>query len=224
MPHAADVRTMFEAIAGRYDTLNRVLSLGTDRRWRQAVCEALGAGSGDLAADLCCGTGDLSMALAGTGATVAAVDFSREMLRRASAKGVPLLAETDCLSLPFPDRAFDIVTVAFGVRNLADLEGGMREMLRVLRPGGRLGILEFAAPRGALFSRLYRGYLRWVVPSIGALVSGRGSAYSYLASSIKAFPDQPRMKELLRAIGFDRVEHLDFARGIAALYLGRRPE
>ncbi len=223
MPHAAEIRAMFEAIAPRYDTLNRVLSLGTDRRWRQASCEALGAGPGDLAADLCCGTGDLSMALAGRGATVVAVDFSREMLRRASAKGVPLLAETDCLRLPFPDGAFDIVTVAFGVRNLADPEGGLREMLRVLRRGGRLGILEFAAPRGAVFSQLYRAYLRRVVPAVGALVSRRGSAYSYLASSIKAFPDQPGMKDLLRGTGFDRVEHLDFARGIAALYMGRRP-
>jgi demethylmenaquinone methyltransferase/2-methoxy-6-polyprenyl-1,4-benzoquinol methylase len=214
---------MFEAIAGRYDLLNRVLSLGTDQRWRQAACEALGAAPGEMAADLCCGTGDLSLALADRGALVVGVDFSREMLKLAASKGVPLLAEADCLHLPFPDGVLDIVSVAFGVRNLSDPEGGLREMLRVLRPGGRLGILEFASPRGALLRPVYRTYLRWIVPAVGALISRRGSAYGYLASSITGFHDQSSMKALLRQAGFESVGHIDLSRGISALYTGRRP-
>jgi len=222
MPAAAEIRSMFGAIAGRYDTLNRILSLGVDRAWRRRTCVELGATPGMLAADLCCGTGDLALELAGVGATVVAADFSREMLAVAGSKGLPRLAEADCLRLPFPDGRFDLVTVAFGVRNLADLETGLREMHRVLRPGGRVGILEFASPRGPIFRRLYNAYLRWCVPTIGAVVSRRRSAYRYLSRSIRAFPDQPRMKEILREIGFERVRHVDFARGIAALYVGTR--
>ncbi len=222
MPAAAEIRSMFGAIAGRYDTLNRILSLGTDRAWRRRTCAELGAAPGMLAADLCCGTGDLALALADRGATVVAADFSREMLTVAGAKGLSRLAEADCLRLPFPDGRFDLVTVAFGVRNLADLEAGLREMHRVLRPGGRVGILEFASPAGPVFRRLYAAYLRWCVPTIGAIVSRRRSAYQYLSSSIRAFPDQARMKEILRDTGFEPVRHVDFARGIAALYVGTR--
>ncbi|MFQ5701252.1 MAG: bifunctional demethylmenaquinone methyltransferase/2-methoxy-6-polyprenyl-1,4-benzoquinol methylase UbiE [Acidobacteriota bacterium] len=223
MPIASEVQTMFSAIAPRYDTLNRILSLGTDRAWRRRCCDALEVTPDDLAADLCCGTGDLALALAGRGATVIAADFSREMLAIANAKGVGRLAEADCLRLPFAGESFSLVTVAFGVRNLADLEGGLREMRRVLRPGGRLGILEFARPRGTLFSRIYGAYLRWAVPVIGAAVSGRRSAYRYLADSIRHFPDQQGMMALMRRIGFTSVRHIDFVRGVAALYIGIRP-
>jgi demethylmenaquinone methyltransferase/2-methoxy-6-polyprenyl-1,4-benzoquinol methylase len=214
---------MFGAIAPRYDLLNGLLSLGTDRSWRRRTCDALGIAPGELAADLCCGTGDLALAVAGRGATVIAADFSREMLSIARGKGVARLAEADCLRLPFRGASFDLATVAFGVRNLADLKAGLREILRVLRPGGRVGILEFATPPGPLFRRIYFTYLRWIVPSLGAVVSGRRSAYAYLASSIQEFPDQPEMEAILRGAGFTSVRHLDFARGIAALYIGCRP-
>ncbi len=220
---ATEVRSMFGAIAGRYDLLNRILSLGTDRRWRRRACVELAAAPGELAVDLCCGTGDLARELAGRGVTVMAADFSREMLSRAAAKGVPRLAEADCLRLPFREGAFDLVTVAFGARNLADMPAGLREMRRVLRPGGRLGILEFASPRGAIFGRLYLLYLRLAVPLIGAIVSGRRSAYAYLSTSIQEFPDQDQMKRIIEQAGFESVRHLDFARGIAALYIAGKP-
>lgn len=214
---------MFGAIAWRYDTLNRVLSLGTDRAWRRRTCDLLGVSPGERAADLCCGTGDLALELASRGAHVVAVDFSPQMLHLARHKGVSRLAEADCLSLPFPDAGFDLVTVAFGVRNLANLESGLREIRRVLRPGGRAGILEFARPSGTIFPMIYRGYLRWVLPAVGAAVSRRRAAYRYLGTSIQAFPDQPKMENILRGCGYDRVTHADFARGIAALYIAHRP-
>jgi demethylmenaquinone methyltransferase/2-methoxy-6-polyprenyl-1,4-benzoquinol methylase len=223
MPAAEDIRRMFGAIAWRYDTLNRVLSLGTDRAWRRRTCDLLRVAPGELAADLCCGTGDLALELSSRGARVVAVDFSPQMLRLAAVKGVTRLAEADALGLPFADARFDLVTVAFGVRNLASLEAGLREMLRVLRPGGRAGILEFARPAGRIFPHVYRGYLRWVLPAVGAAVSRRRAAYHYLGASIQAFPDQPRMKQILKDAGFDRVSHTDFARGIAALYIAHRP-
>jgi len=223
VPVAGEVRGMFDAIAGRYDLLNRVLSLGTDHSWRRRTCDALEVGPGCFAADLCCGTGDLALALEARGARVVAADFSRKMLAVAARKGVTRLAEADCLRLPFRDASFDLVTVAFGARNLTDLGTGLREMRRVLKPGGRIGVLEFACPPGPIFRRLYMAYLRWAVPSIGAAISGRRSAYTYLSTSIRGFPDQPRMREILAEAGFDKVRHLDFARGIAALYLGDRP-
>jgi demethylmenaquinone methyltransferase / 2-methoxy-6-polyprenyl-1,4-benzoquinol methylase len=223
MPASEDIRRMFGAIAWRYDMLNRVLSLGTDRAWRRRTCDLLAVSPGEVAADLCCGTGDLALELAGRGAQVVGVDFSPQMLRLASGKGLRRLAEADCLRLPFPDGCLDLATVAFGVRNLADLEAGLREIRRVLRPGGRAGILEFARPSGRVFPHIYRGYLRWVLPAVGAAVSRRREAYRYLGTSIQAFPDQPRMKDILRGAGFDRVSHTDFARGIAALYVAHRP-
>lgn len=223
MAEAAQIRTMFSAIAGRYDLLNRVLSLGTDRSWRRRTCALLGVTPGMLVADLCSGTGDLALALAGRGARVVALDFSHEMLTRAAAKGVARPAEADCLRLPFRDATFDRVTVGFGVRNLQDLQAGLAEILRVLKPGGIAGILEFATPSPAPFRVVYHSYLRVAVPLLGALLSGRGSAYGYLSSSIREFPDQRRMTELLAAAGFAPVRHVDFARGIAALYIAQRP-
>ena len=225
MPAAIEVRRMFGAIAGRYDLLNRILSLGTDMAWRERACEVLEVARGERAIDLCCGTGDLSLALARRGARVIGADFSHEMLVIAAGKGAGTaggLVEADCLALPFSDGAFRVATVAFGVRNLSDLEKGLREIRRVLEPGGRLGILEFATPPGPLFRSIYRIYLRWAVPVVGALVSGRRSAYDYLSSSIQSFPDQTRMETILRGIGFTSVRHVDLARGIAALYIGYR--
>ncbi|HZI94919.1 MAG TPA: bifunctional demethylmenaquinone methyltransferase/2-methoxy-6-polyprenyl-1,4-benzoquinol methylase UbiE [Patescibacteria group bacterium] len=222
MPAAAEVHRMFDSIAPRYDALNRILSLGIDRSWRRRTCDELQVSAGQTAVDLCCGTGDLCLALAQRGARVIGSDFSHEMLVLAAAKGVSELAEADCLRLPFADRTFDLVTVAFGARNLEDLDTGLKEMLRVLRPGGRLGLLEFASPPGLLFRRLYLAYLRWVVPLVGAVVSGRGSAYTYLSTSIRSFADQQKMTAILRGVGFESVRHVDFARGIAALYIAQR--
>lgn len=223
MAEAAQIRSMFSAIAGRYDLLNRVLSLGTDRSWRRRTCELLGVTPGMLAADLCSGTGDLAVALADRGARVVAADFSHEMLIRAAAKGVARPAEADCLRLPFRDATFDRVTVAFGVRNLQDLNAGLLEIRRILRPGGLAGILEFARPTPAPFRVLYHSYLKLFVPAVGAVLSGKGSAYEYLSSSIREFPDQEKMTVMLQNLGFAPVRHVDFARGIAALYIAQRP-
>ena len=222
MPKAVMVREMFGAIAPRYDRLNRILSLGIDQSWRRRTCDEMRVAPGELAADLCCGTGDLALEIAGRGADVIAADFSHQMLTIAAGKGVEWTAEADCLRLPFASGSFDLVTVAFGVRNFEDLGAGLSEILRVLRPGGRVGILEFAAPPGAAFRSIYFAYLRWVVPALGALLSGRKSAYGYLASSIRAFPDQARMQAILKEAGFTSVRHVDFALGIAALYVGER--
>lgn len=215
---------MFSAIAGRYDLLNRVLSLGTDRSWRRRACDLLEVAPGMLAADLCCGTGDLALALAARGARVVAADFSHGMLTQAAAKGTPRVTAADSLRLPFRDATFDRVTVGFGVRNLEDLGAGLAEIRRVLKPGGVAGILEFATPSPAPFRIVYHAYLRLLVPALGALISGKGSAYSYLSSSIREFPDQQRMTALLRDSGFAPVRHFDFARGIAALYIAQRPK
>jgi len=215
---------MFGAIAPRYDRLNRILSLGIDQSWRRRTCDLLGVAPNQVAADLCCGTGDLALEIAGRGAIVVATDFSHRMLTLATGKGVALPAEADCLRLPFAEASFDLVTVAFGVRNFEDLGAGLAEIHRVLRPGGRVGILEFAAPPGPAFRKIYFAYLKLVVPTLGALVSGRLSAYRYLASSIRGFPDQTRMEAILRQSGFSSVRHVDFALGIAALYLGERPD
>jgi demethylmenaquinone methyltransferase/2-methoxy-6-polyprenyl-1,4-benzoquinol methylase len=223
MPAAAEIRTMFSAIAGRYDLLNRVLSLGTDRSWRRRACRLLDVRPGMLAADLCCGTGDLALALADRGARVVGADFSHEMLTLAAAKGVGRTAEADCLRLPFRDATFDRVTVGFGVRNLQDLQAGLAEIRRVLKPGGFAGILEFANPSPAPFRVVYHSYLKLLVPALGALISGKGPAYGYLSSSIREFPDQKRMTALLGDAGFSPVRHVDFALGIAALYIAQRP-
>jgi len=146
------------------------------------------------------------------------------MLTRAAAKGVARPAEADCLRLPFRDATFDRVTVGFGVRNLQDLSAGLAEIRRILKPGGVAGILEFATPSPSSFRIVYHAYLKLMVPTLGALLSGKGSAYRYLSSSIRDFPDQSRMTALLLDSGFDRVRHIDFARGIAALYIGQRPK
>jgi len=223
VPQAAEVQKMFCSIARRYDLLNRALSLGMDQLWRRRACDALRPLPGEMALDLCSGTGDMALALGSRKVEVFASDFSHEMLTLARRKGVRRPTEADCLSLPFSDRSFDIVTAAFGVRNLADLETGLREILRVLKTGGRVGILEFGSPPGSLFRRLYLLYLRHVVPPVGAALSGRLAAYRYLSTSIQGFPDQKKMKAILRATGYGDVRHLDFTGGIAALYLARRP-
>lgn len=224
MPDAAEVRDMFGAIAGRYDALNRILSLGSDRSWRARACDILQVAPGERAADLCCGTGDLCLDLARRGARVVGADFSRPMLDRARTKGTAALVEADALALPFAAGSFDLVTMAFGMRNLADRARGMSEIRRVLRPGGRVGILEFAMPPSPRFRRLYLGYLRRMVPAVGAVISGSRGAYRYLASSIQAFPEQEQMTAALGQAGFAQPRHHDFFFGIAALYVARRPE
>lgn len=215
---------MFGSIAGRYDLANRVLSMGLDRSWRRAAVRAAAPRAGETLLDLACGTGDLAGALAGSGARIVAADFTLPMLLRARAR---LPAEVsavaaDALRLPFPDRVFDAVTVAFGLRNFADRDAALREMRRILRPGGRFVVLEFSRPRGVLAPFL-RLYVERLVPPLGRLLTGRDGPYVYLADSIRTWPTAESLAGRCAAAGFTDVRHRPLLRGVAALHTGRRP-
>ena len=219
---------MFGAIAGRYDVLNHVLSLNLDRVWRRRAAIEACPVPGTRVLDLCGGTGDLSVALARGPAApsqVVCCDFSRPMLARADAKfarrgleRVCVTVEGDALRLPFADAAFDAVTVAFGVRNLADMPAGFREILRVLAPGGRLVVLEFSRPSGPVLSRLYGFYLKRLVPRLGDGASGRRGPYLYLARTIGAFPPPDILAGTIREAGFSAVGWRPMTAGIVCLH------
>ena len=218
------IRRMFAAIAGRYDLLNRVLSLSIDRGWRRRTVRALAPRSGERALDLCSGTGDLAMALTAAGADVTAADFTHAMLVRAARKAPGLRqVEADALALPFPDCSFHMVSIAFGLRNLADPTSGLREMLRVLRPGGRLAVLEFSTPTSRPLRSFYHLYLEKVLPAVGDALSGRAAPYRYLADSVRAFPDQQQVATVIQECGFGPARWIDLTGGIAALHLAERP-
>jgi len=224
--HARRVRDMFARISPRYDLLNHLLSANVDKRWRRAVTRKLRpllpVGANVL--DVACGTGDLSIALfENMGAQVVAVDFCRPMLELAARKGRELsFVEGDALRLPFCDGAFDAVTIAFGLRNLSSVEGGLRELRRVLKPRGWAAILEFSTPIVPGFRALIAAYSTCLLPRIGGLISGSRSAYEYLPDSVSRFPDQPALAELMRAAGFDEVAFENLTGGVAALHTGRR--
>jgi demethylmenaquinone methyltransferase/2-methoxy-6-polyprenyl-1,4-benzoquinol methylase len=213
------VRSMFDRISPVYDAMNRTMTLGLDRRWRRAAAEAV-VRSGDRVLDACCGTGDLALAAKEAGAgSVTGLDFSPRMLERARAKSREIeWVQGDLLALQFDDASFDAATVGFGVRNLEDLERGLAELRRVLRPGGRLAILEITQPRGVL-APFYRLWFDRFVPLLGKLLPG-GSAYTYLPASVRRFPRPEELGELLRAAGFDDVRWRLFAGGIVALHSG----
>jgi demethylmenaquinone methyltransferase/2-methoxy-6-polyprenyl-1,4-benzoquinol methylase len=213
------VRTMFDRISPVYDAMNRTMTLGLDRRWRRAAAEAV-VRDGDRVLDACCGTGDLALAANEAGAgSVTGLDFSPRMLERARAKSREIeWVQGDLLALQFEDASFDAATVGFGVRNLEDLERGLAELRRVLRPGGRLAILEITQPRG-LLAPFYRLWFDRLVPILGKLLPG-GSAYTYLPASVRRFPGPEDLGELLHAAGFDDVRWRLFAGGIVALHIG----
>jgi len=222
---------MFGRIAGRYDLLNHLLSGNVDKRWRRLVAGTLQPSlvEGAHALDVACGTGDLSLALEGAGrARVVGLDFCRPMLEIArrkadeEARSIPFV-EGDALRLPFADRSFEVVTIAFGLRNLSSVERGLGELLRVLKPGGRAGILEFSSPVVPGFRALFEFYFTRVLPRIGGLVSGSRGAYEYLPDSVRKFPDQKRLAEMMRGAGFEEVGYKNLTGGIAALHTGRRP-
>jgi demethylmenaquinone methyltransferase/2-methoxy-6-polyprenyl-1,4-benzoquinol methylase len=230
--HSRRVREMFSGIASRYDFLNHFLSANTDTRWRRLVARklqpALEAAEA-RALDVACGTGDLSLAIAeGTGARVVGTDFCRPMLEIAARKAVARtrlipFVEGDALKLPFADDSFDAVSIAFGLRNLSSVERGLRELWRVLKPGGRAAILEFSRPVVPGFRSLFQFYFTRVLPRIGGLVSGSRGAYEYLPDSVSRFPDQKRLAAMMTEVGFTEVEHQNLTGGIAALHLGTRP-
>jgi demethylmenaquinone methyltransferase / 2-methoxy-6-polyprenyl-1,4-benzoquinol methylase len=213
------VRTMFDRIAPVYDAMNRIMTAGLDARWRRLAAEAV-IQTGDRVLDAACGTGDLAIADQKAGADkVTGLDFSAEMLGRARKKAPQLeWIEGDMLALPFADATFDAATVGFGVRNVADLELGLRELRRVLRPGGRLAILEITQPRGPL-RPFYSLWFDRVVPLLGKVLPG-GAAYSYLPESVKRFPNAEKLADLMRACGFEEVRFRLLAGSIVALHTG----
>jgi demethylmenaquinone methyltransferase / 2-methoxy-6-polyprenyl-1,4-benzoquinol methylase len=212
------VRRMFDRIAPVYDAMNRTMTAGLDRRWRRITAEAV-VQPGDKVFDACCGTGDLAIAGARAGGRVTGLDFSEPMLERARRKAPELeWVSGDLLALPFGDSIFDAATVGFGVRNVDDLELALRELRRVLRAGGRLGILEITRPRGVL-APFYRFWFDVVVPLLGKLLPG-GSAYTYLPASVRRFPAPEELAGLIAASGFGDVSYRTFAGGMVALHVG----
>jgi demethylmenaquinone methyltransferase/2-methoxy-6-polyprenyl-1,4-benzoquinol methylase len=215
----ADVAAMFDDVAERYDITNDVLALGQTRRWRRLVVEALSPQPGERILDLAAGTGTSSAALARTGAFVVPADFSLGMLRVGKRRepGLPFVAG-DGLHLPFRDGAFDAATISFGLRNLADRAAGLRELARVVRPGGRLVVCEFSHPTWAPFRTAYSEYLMRALPSVARRTSSNPEAYVYLAESIRAWPDQRGLAADIAANGWSRVQWRDLSGGIVALH------
>ncbi len=232
---ARAVRDMFTSIAPRYDLLNHVLSCNVDRMWWRRTARTfrhiLGRADSRVL-DLCCGTGDMTFALrreAGKSpARILGADFSHAMLQRAAAKSLAAQSvldwiEADALNLPFPSAHFDLVISAFGFRNLADYDVGLREIIRVLRPGGECGILDFGEPQGPLGS-LYRIYFKQVLPRIGTIISGVSGPYAYLPASVERFPSPPQMLERMNAAGFGEASWTPYTFGIAGLYRAKKAE
>jgi len=234
---AAAVREMFDSIAPRYDLLNHLLSANVDRLWWRRAARRFKTILADPDAailDICCGTGDLTMALLKRrprGARpIMAADFSRAMLERGARKfagrgpGLPCAVplEADALHLPLESASLDLIVTAFGFRNLANYEAGLREFHRVLKPGGQLGILEFSEP-GGLLGKAYAVYFRRVLPAIGRAICGKAGAYNYLPVSVGNFPAPPEMLGLMRAAGYEQCAWQPYTFGIAGLYTAARP-
>jgi demethylmenaquinone methyltransferase/2-methoxy-6-polyprenyl-1,4-benzoquinol methylase len=223
---------MFSDIAPRYDLLNRLLSFNVDRRWRRAAIAELGPTlrAGGTVLDVCAGTLDVGAELArspGFGGFVMGADFAEPMLRRGVGKApARLLAPVaaDALELPLPNDSVAGAIVAFGVRNLADLDDGLREVHRVLRPGGRFVILEFSTPRSAVIRAGYHVYFHHVLPAIGRVVSGHATAYRYLPESVAAFPEAGALATRLERAGFVNVRWRPLTFGIAAIHVGEKRE
>lgn len=231
---ARAVREMFTSIAPRYDLLNHVLSLNVDRLWWRRTARRFRhilVRSGASILDLCCGTGDMTFALrrhAGKGTPqIVGADFAHAMLQRAVAKSAvlndfrPGWIEADALTLPFPNERFDLVTSAFGFRNLADYDAGLREIVRILRRGGECGILDFSEPKGVM-GTLYRVYFKQVLPRIGTMISGTRGPYSYLPASVQRFPEPDELLERMKRAGFAEATWTPYTFGIAGLYWGRK--
>jgi demethylmenaquinone methyltransferase/2-methoxy-6-polyprenyl-1,4-benzoquinol methylase len=221
---------MFDRIAGRYDAMNSVMTAGMHHRWRERAADRAELRPGDSALDVCCGTGDLALELArrvAPGGHVVGCDFSEPMLDLAREKagehahGGMRFEWADALQLPYDDGRFDAVTVGFGVRNLADLDRGLREMTRVLRPGGRLVILEITQPSRPPLSTFYSLWFDRVVPVLGAL-AGDSDAYSYLPESVRGFPDPHRLAAKMDAAGLEGIRYTVLAGGIIAIHSGAR--
>jgi demethylmenaquinone methyltransferase/2-methoxy-6-polyprenyl-1,4-benzoquinol methylase len=224
------IAAMFDRIVPHYDLMNRLMTMGLDRRWRAAAATAAAPPPGGPVLDVCCGTGDLSLVLARRypGAAVTGLDFSEAMLDRARAKaaraGAPVeFVCGDLLALPFDDATFGAVTAGWGVRNVADLERAFAEMVRVAAPGAHVVCLEATTPAGAAGRRFHAVWFERVVPAMGALVTGDAEAYAYLPASVRSFPDAEGLAAVMRAAGLRDVRYRLFGFGAMALHVGRVP-
>jgi demethylmenaquinone methyltransferase/2-methoxy-6-polyprenyl-1,4-benzoquinol methylase len=223
------VRGMFGRLAHRYDLANHVLSFNIDKLWRRRTVDRVRdvlCRPESVVLDICCGTGDLVLALErARGSAVWGSDFCHPMLVAAGEKiarrqGLSRLFEGDALALPLADASVDLITVAFGFRNLANYETGLAEMRRVLRPGGRAAILEFSQPPNRAFAALYNFYSRHLLPRIGGALTGSADAYQYLPESVRKFPSAPELKKKMETAGFSRVHFERLTGGIVALHIG----
>jgi demethylmenaquinone methyltransferase/2-methoxy-6-polyprenyl-1,4-benzoquinol methylase len=226
------VRAMFDRIAGVYDRMNRVMTAGLDARWRSRAADLAALSAGGRALDVACGTGDLAFELAsrvGAGGEVVGCDFSERMLELARAKGATRSAggartvfeQANALALPYPDGTFDAATVGFGARNFSDLDQGLREMARVVRPGGRVVVLEITTPQRPPLSWFYRVWFDRIVPALGRL-SGQPDAYAYLPDSVRRFPDPQGLAATLAGAGLVHIRWVLTAGGIIAIHVGER--
>ena len=228
---ATQVRGMFDRIAGVYDVMNSAMTAGLHHQWRERAVDRAEVGPGSDALDVCCGTGDLALALRrriGPDGRVVGCDFSEPMLdlarRKSGEEKLPVeFGWADALELPYGDRSFDAVTVGFGARNLADLERGLSEMARVLRPGGRLVILEITRPRREPLASFYSLWFDRLVPVLGS-VAGDSEAYSYLPDSVRSFPEPEALAAMIDAAGFERIRWVLLAGGIIAIHSAVRAE
>ena len=231
LKHAKAVREMFSGIATKYDFLNHFLSVNSDKKWRRLVAKKLKSVLDDgnaLVLDVACGTGDLSLELQrNAAAKVIGTDFCRPMLEIAfdkndkSATKIPYL-EADGMNLSFADETFDAVTIAFGLRNFSNWQNGLIELRRILKPGGKLAILEFSTPLVPGFRQAFQFYFSNVLPRIGGVVSGSRGAYEYLPDSVARFPDQKNLAKMMTETDFFEVEYENLTGGIAALHTGTR--
>jgi demethylmenaquinone methyltransferase/2-methoxy-6-polyprenyl-1,4-benzoquinol methylase len=220
---AARVNDLFAGIALRYDLINDLQSFGLHRLWKRRLVRLANPKVGERALDLCCGTGDIALALARHGAEVAGLDFSEPMLEIArrktshSALRTPHFIQGDAQQIPFPDNSFEIVTVGYGLRNLASFETGLREMQRVARPGGRLLVLDFGKPDNTLWRSMYFGYLKFFVPVLGRIFCGSFAAYAYILESLQHYPAQRGVAEKMRALGLKNVRIVNFLGGVMSI-------
>jgi len=234
---AAKVGRLFATIARRYDLINDIQSFGIHRRWKKCVLDLTRIRAGERALDLCCGTGDITFALAEKGAEVTGLDFSEPMLavareklgrinssRNAKSSAIRIqFIQGDAQRIPFPENAFDVLTIGYGLRNLADLDAGLGDMLRVTKPGGRFVALEFGKPANALWRALYFGYLKFMLPIFGKIFCGDSAAYAYVLESLSHYPAQQGVAQKMAQLGWRNVRVINLLGGVMSIHYAEKP-